>query len=74
MCSSNECIAVREIVADWMKHRAIDRHWSVDDNLTAERRVTLSVVGVEELLVLPYEEKLGSALKHTVEEWLASKL
>jgi hypothetical protein len=71
MCTSNKCIAVREIVTDWMRQNAVNRHWTVDDNLTTERHITLTVVGVEEPLELPNDEQTGPALKRTVEDWLA---
>jgi hypothetical protein len=70
MCTSNKCIAVREIASDWMKRNALDPPWSVDDNLTTEGRITLSVVGVKEPLELPNDEEVGRALIRTVEDWL----
>jgi hypothetical protein len=71
MCTSNKCIAVREIATDWMNQNAVNRHWTVDDNLTTERRITLSVVGIDEPLALPNDEQIGPVLKRQVEEWLA---
>jgi hypothetical protein len=73
-CKSNKCIAVREIVTDWMKHNAVNRQWTVDENLTTERLITLSVVGVEGRLELPNDEQTGRTLKRTVEDWLATKV
>ncbi len=74
MGSSNKCIALREIVTDWMKRYAVNRHWTVDDNLTTERQIMLSVLGVEELLELPNDADTGPYLKRGVEDWLGSKL
>jgi glycyl-tRNA synthetase beta subunit len=73
MWTSNKCIAVREIVTDWMKQNAVNRHWTVHDNLTTERRITLSVVGVQEPLELPNDEQIGPALKRAVEDWLVKE-
>jgi hypothetical protein len=73
MCTSNKCIAVREIVADWMKQHVVNRAWSVDDNLTTERRIMVTVVGVAEPLELPNDEQIGPALKRVVEDWLAGE-
>lgn len=74
MCSSNKCIAVREIVTDWMRQNAVNRQWTVDDNLTSERHIVLSVVGVEKPLELPNDERTGRDLKDRVENWLASNV
>jgi hypothetical protein len=73
MCTSNKCIAVREIVSDWMKQNAVIRHWTVYDNLTTERHIMLSIDGVEGSLELPNDEQTGPALKRTVEHWLAKE-
>jgi len=70
MCTSNKCIAVREIVAGWMKQNGVNSHWTVDDNLTTDRYVMISVVGVADPLILPNDEHISSALKREVEEWL----
>jgi hypothetical protein len=68
---SNKCIAVREIVADWIKLHAVDRNWSVDESPTVDRPVVVSVVGIAEPLELPNDEQIGPSLKRTVEDWLA---
>ena len=39
----------------------------MDDNLTVERRIVISVIGVAEPLELPNDEQIGPALKRTVE-------
>jgi hypothetical protein len=73
MCTSEKCIAVREIVKDWMGHHAANQRWTINDNLTAERLITVTVDGVAERLELRNDEQIGGALKREVEDWLAKQ-
>jgi hypothetical protein len=54
-----------------MKQHAANRQWSVDDNLTTERQIMVTVVGVPEPLELLNDEQIGQPLKRRVEDWLA---
>ena len=59
------------MVDSWMKQNAVNRHWTVDDNLTSDRHVTISVVGVKDSLAFPNDEQISSALKGEIEGWLS---
>jgi hypothetical protein len=72
--SSNKSIAIREIVKAWIDANAPDHKWTVNDNLSAAREVTITLVGFPPKTLPDDDQFSPGPLKREIEAWLRETL